>query len=121
MKFKLTESYGYTYIPDDPALEGYDLELDFLEIYDLLKNNFSIEEIAQILANYGYLTDDDVSGAYDMEDVVFTGLLDMNIYDLLGIYDFRELLDDYISEKEKQLLDDIKDAKWFRATHGPEL
>ena len=39
-------SYGYTYTPNDPALEGYDLELDFSEIYDLLKNNFSIEEIA---------------------------------------------------------------------------
>ena len=56
-----------------------------------------------------------------MEDVVSTGLLDMSIYDLLGIYDFRELLDDYISEKEQQLSDDIKDAKWFRATHGPEI
>ena len=122
MKFKLMESFGYTYIPDDPELEGYDLELDSSEIYELLKKNFSMDEIVRILESYDYLNSNEISDEYEIEDFISDRIkFGMSIYDLLGIYEFRELIQDYISEKEWELLNDIEDSKWFKSTHGPEI
>jgi len=54
MKFRLTESVGYTYAPKDPELYGYDLELDPYEIYDKLVEEFGLENIAEILIENGF-------------------------------------------------------------------
>lgn len=127
MKFRLKESIGYTYAPEDPELYGYDLELDPYEIYDKLLENFDIQEIANILIENGFCNKEtqnemkDADESYLEEIVMDTITSTMNIYDLLGINDFRDILDEYISDAEEQLLLDVEDDIAFKSSHGPEL
>lgn len=46
MKFKLAESFGYSYTSDDPRLSGYELELDPDDLYERLTKEFTLKEIA---------------------------------------------------------------------------
>ena len=106
MKFRLKESVGYIYAPNDPELYGYDLELDPYEIYDKLLENFDIQEVADILIENGFCNEEtqnemkDASEDYLAEIVMDTITSTMNIYDLLSINDFRDTIQDYIEDEE---------------------
>lgn len=127
MKFKLMEAIGYTYTPNDPELYGYDLELDPYEIYDKLIDNFSLQEIGNILIENGFCNEatqnemKDASKSYLAEIIMDTITSTMNIYDLLGIDEFRDIVQEYISDAEEQLLIDIEDSASFIDSHGPEI
>ena len=44
-----------------------------------------------------------------------------NIYNLLGVDEFRDIIQEYISDAEEQLLIDIEDSASFKDSHGPEI
>lgn len=127
MKFRLKESVGYTYAPNDPELYGYDLELDPYEIYNKLLENFNIREVVNILIENGFCneaTQNEMKNAdegYLAEIVMDTITSTINIYDLLGINEFRDIIQDYIEDEEAQLLLDVQDSAAFASSHGPEI
>lgn len=127
MKFRLKESVGYTYAPNDPELYGYDLELDPYELYDKLLENFDIQEVADILIENGFCNEEtqeemkDADEDYLAEIVMDTITSTMNIYDLLGINEFRNIIQDQIEDEEAQLLLDVQDSAAFASSHGPEI
>ena len=128
MKFRLTEQLGgFIYSPRDPELQGYELELDAYEIYDRLLEEFGLEKLAEILIENGFCNEStqnemkDADEDYLAEIVMDTITSTMNIYDLLGINEFRDTVQEYISDAEEQLLLDVEDDASFKSSHGPEL
>ena len=123
MKFKLVESVDYTYLSNNPELQGYDLELDSEELYNKLIEEFTLDGLVSILVDYDYLDELDLSSdQFDMDDIVRdTIIYNMSIYDLLGIDEFRDVIQEFISTSENDLLADIADSNNFNMTHGPEI
>ena len=127
MKFRLTEQIGgFIYNPKDPELQGYELELDAYEIYDRLIEEFGLEKLAEILIENGFCneaTQDEMKDASEgyLAEIVMDTITGDNIYNLLAVDEFRDIVQEYISDAEEQLLIDIEDSASFKDSHGPEI
>lgn len=127
MKFRLTEQIGgFIYNPKDPELQGYELELDAYEIYDKLIEEFGLEKLADLLIENGFcneVTQNEMKDAGEgyLAEIVMDTITGDNIYNLLGVDEFRDIVQEYISDAEEQLLIDIEDSAAFKDTHGPEI
>lgn len=127
MKFRLTEQIGgFIYNPKDPELQGYELELDAYEIYDRLIEEFGLKKLADLLIENGFCNEatqnemKDASEGY-LAEIVMDTITGDNIYNLLAVDEFRDIVQEYISDAEEQLLIDIEDSAAFKDTHGPEI
>ena len=127
MKFRLTEQIGgFIYNPKDPELQGYELELDAYEIYDRLIEEFGLEKLADLLIENGFCneaTQNEMKDADEgyLAEIVMDTITGDNIYNLLGVDEFRDIIQEYISDAEEQLLIDIEDSASFKDSHGPEI
>ena len=127
MKFRLTEQIGgFIYNPKDPELQGYELELDAYEIYDRLIEEFGLEKLADLLIENGFCneaTQDEMKDADEgyLAEIVMDTITGDNIYNLLAVDEFRDIVQEYISDAEEQLLIDIEDSAAFKDSHGPEI
>lgn len=127
MKFRLTEQIGgFIYNPKDPELQGYELELDAYEIYDRLIEEFGLKKLADLLIENGFCNEatqnemKDASEGY-LAEIVMDTITGDNIYNLLAVDEFRDIVQEYISDAEEQLLIDIEDSAAFKDSHGPEI
>ena len=127
MKFRLTEQIGgFIYNPKDPELQGYELELDAYEIYDRLIEEFGLEKLADLLIENGFCneaTQNEMKDADEgyLAEIVMDTITGDNIYNLLAVDEFRDIVQEYISDAEEQLLIDIEDSAAFKDSHGPEI
>lgn len=127
MKFRLTEQIGgFIYNPKDPELQGYELELDAYEIYDRLIEEFGLEKLADLLIENGFCneaTQNEMKDADEgyLAEIVMDTITGDNIYNLLAVDEFRDIVQEYISDAEEQLLLDIEDSAAFKDSHGPEI
>ena len=127
MKFRLTEQIGgLIYNPKDPELKGYELELDAYEIYDRLIEEFGLEKLADLLIENGFCNEATQNEMKDAEEdylaeIVMDTITGDNIYNLLAVDEFRDIVQEYISDAEEQLLIDIEDSAAFKDSHGPEI
>lgn len=127
MKFRLTEQIGgFIYNPKDPELQGYELELDAYEIYDRLIEEFGLERLADLLIENGFCneaTQNEMKDADEgyLAEIVMDTITGDNIYNLLAVDEFRDIVQEYISDAEEQLLIDVADSAAFEASHGPEI
>ena len=127
MKFRLTEQIGgFIYNPKDPELQGYELELDAYEIYDRLIEEFGLKKLADLLIENGFCneaTQDEMKDASEgyLAEIVMDTITGDNIYNLLAVDEFRDIVQEYISDAEEQLLIDIEDSASFKDSHGPEI
>lgn len=127
MKFRLTEQIGgFIYNPKDPELQGYELELDAYEIYDRLIEEFGLKKLAEILIENGFCneaTQNEMKDADEgyLAEIVMDTITGDNIYNLLAVDEFRDIVQEYISDAEEQLLIDIEDSAAFKDSHGPEI
>ena len=126
MKFRLTEQIGgFIYNPKDPELQGYELELDAYEIYDRLIEEFGLKKLANLLIENGFCneaTQNEMKDADEgyLAEIVMDTITGDNIYNLLAVDEFRDIVQEYISDAEEQLLIDIEDSAAFKDSHGPE-
>lgn len=127
MKFRLTEQIGgFIYNPKDPELQGYELELDAYEIYDRLIEEFGLKKLADLLIENGFCneaTQNEMKDADEgyLAEIVMDTITGDNIYNLLAVDEFRDIVQEYISDAEEQLLLDIEDSAAFKDSHGPEI
>lgn len=127
MKFRLTEQIGgFIYNPKDPELQGYELELDAYEIYDRLIEEFGLKKLADLLIENGFCneaTQNEMKDADEgyLAEIVMDTITGNNIYNLLAVDEFRDIVQEYISDAEEQLLIDVADSAAFEASHGPEI
>lgn len=127
MKFRLTEQIGgFIYNPKDPELQGYELELDAYEIYDRLIEEFGLKKLADLLIENGFCneaTQNEMKDADEgyLAEIVMDTITGDNIYNLLAVDEFRDIVQEYISDAEEQLLIDIEDSAAFKDSHGPEI
>lgn len=127
MKFRLTEQIGgFIYNPKDPELQGYELELDAYEIYDRLIEEFGLKKLADLLIENGFCneaTQNEMKDADEgyLAEIVMDTITGDNIYSLLAVDEFRDIVQEYISDAEEQLLIDVADSAAFEASHGPEI
>ena len=127
MKFRLTEQIGgFIYNPKDPELQGYELELDPYEIYDRLIEEFGLERLANLLIENGFCneaTQNEMKDADEdyLAEIVMDTITGSNIYNLLGVDELRDIVKEYISDAEEQLLIDVADSAAFKDSHGPEI
>lgn len=127
MKFRLTEQIGgFIYNPKDPELQGYELELDAYEIYDRLIEEFGLKKLADLLIENGFCneaTQNEMKDADEgyLAEIVMDTITGDNIYNLLAVDEFRDIVQEYISDAEEQLLIDVADSAAFEASHGPEI
>ena len=127
MKFRLTEQIGgFIYNSKDPELQGYELELDAYEIYDRLIEEFGLKKLAELLIENGFCneaTQNEMKDADEgyLAEIVMDTITGDNIYNLLAVDEFRDIVQEYISDAEEQLLIDIEDSAAFKDSHGPEI
>ena len=107
-------------------LQGYELELDAYEIYDRLIEEFGLKKLADLLIENGFCneaTQNEMKDADEgyLAEIVMDTITGDNIYNLLAVDEFRDIVQEYISDAEEQLLIDVADSAAFEASHGPEI
>lgn len=117
MKFKLTENLNedlglsdyqrYIFVGPYSSLEYL---MDFDEFKQYFRENFSTDELAEILIREGYITREDKEDeSLDLDSLIDDTLFEMSIPDYYDIPEFKDILDDIVFPIIDQALEDQRD------------
>ena len=119
MKFKLTENLNedlglsdyqrYIFVGPYSSLEYL---MDFDEFKQYFRENFSTDELAEILIREGYITREDKEDeAFDLDSLIDDKLFEMSIYDYYDIPEFKDILDGIVFPIIDQAVEDQRDSE----------